>query len=169
MSFGDPNLCSKISKTYHWLMDNCLHIVCSRGHFAIKTVVGFLRKNTFENRVTRWSIIFTSNIFSCWLVMLSFSYIELTRVCCRNPDNVHCFGTIFPNLKSVLHQSAPPVRSPCNPMNREVAQVSNGAVGTTQLSPMESNQKQRCGSGFAKWHIYTIGVRGRMNAKWRWF
>ena len=34
----------------------------------------------------------------CWLILLSFLYIELALVCCTNPDNVHCFGTIFPNL-----------------------------------------------------------------------
>ena len=25
-----------------------------------------------------------------------------TFMCCRNPDKVHCFGTIFPNLKFVF-------------------------------------------------------------------
>ena len=102
MCFRVPNLCSKISKIYHWLMDSGEHSVCSRGHFAIRTVVGFLRKNTFEKCVIRWSIIFTSNTFSCWLVLLTFLYIELALVCCRYLDNVHCFGTIFPNLKFVF-------------------------------------------------------------------
>ena len=37
--------------------------------------------------------------------------------------------------------------------------------------PMGSNQKQGCGSEFAKkaWCLYTRGVRGRMKAKQRWF
>ena len=34
---------------------------------------------------------------------------------------------------------------------------------------MGSNQKQRCGSEFAKWYLYTRGVCGRIKAKQRWF
>ena len=30
-------------------MDSGVHSVCFRGDFAIKTVVGFLRQNSFEN------------------------------------------------------------------------------------------------------------------------
>ena len=30
-------------------MDSGVHSVCFRGHFAIKTVVGFLRLDWFEN------------------------------------------------------------------------------------------------------------------------
>ena len=45
-----------------------------------------------------------------------------------------------------LHQSAPSVRSPCNPTNREVAQLSNDTVGAARLIPMGNNHKQRCGS-----------------------
>ena len=50
-----------------------------------------------------------------------------------------------------LHQSAPSVRSPCNPTNREVAQLSNDAVGAARLIPMGNNHKQRCGSEFANY------------------
>ena len=42
--------------------------------------------------------LFIGNTFSCWLVLLSFLHIELALVWCRNPDNAHCFGTVFPNL-----------------------------------------------------------------------
>ena len=52
--------------------------------------------------VTRWSILFICNTFSCWLVLLSFLYIEFAVVRCTNPDNVNCFGTIFPNLEFVF-------------------------------------------------------------------
>ena len=76
-------------------------------------------------------------------------------MCCGNPDNVPCFGTIFPNM-DFFHQSAPLVRSPCSPMKIEIAQLSNGALGAAQLIPMGDNQKQRCGSEIARWHyIYT--------------
>ena len=51
-----------------------------------------------------------------------------------------------------LRLPAPPVRSPCNPTNTEVVQLSNNAVGAIWFIPMGSNQKQRCGSEFVKWH-----------------
>ena len=40
--------------------------------------------------------------FCCRLTLLSSLYIELALVCCTNPDNVNCFGTIFPNLNFVF-------------------------------------------------------------------
>ena len=43
------------------------------------------------------------NTFCCRLILLSLSlYIELALVCCTNPNNVNCFGTIFPNLNFVF-------------------------------------------------------------------
>ena len=50
--FRVPHLCSKIPKIYHWSMDSGVHGVCLRGNFAIKTVVGFLRKNSLQKFVT---------------------------------------------------------------------------------------------------------------------
>ena len=52
--------------------------------------------------VTRSSILFICNTFCCWLIFLSSLHIELRLVCCTNPDNVHCFGTICPNLNFVF-------------------------------------------------------------------
>ena len=59
--------------------------------------------------------------------------------------------------KLFLHHPAPPVRSPCKPTNKEVAELSNGAVGAALLIPVAGEQqKQRCGFEFATWHdIYT--------------
>ena len=104
--------------------------------------------------------------FCCRLILLSSLYIELALVCCTNPDNVHCFGTIFPNLNFVLPQSVPPARCIFNPTSTEVAQLSttwrramaNSSVHAGSFSwwvlqafiPMGSNQKQRYGSEFAK-------------------
>ena len=43
------------------------------------------------------------NTFCCRLILLSLSlYIELALVCCTNPNNVNCLGTIFPNLNFVF-------------------------------------------------------------------
>ena len=80
--------------------------------------------------MTRSSILFICNDFCCWLILLLSLYIELALVCCTNPDTVHSFGTIFPNLNFKQRRAS--------------------------FIPMGSNQKQRCGSEFAKWHdIYT--------------
>ena len=38
------------------------------------------------------------------------------------------------------------------PSDREVAQLSNDAVGVARLIPIRNNKKQCCGSEFAKWH-----------------
>ena len=93
--------------------------------------------------MTRSSILFICNNFCCWLILSLSLYIELALVCCTNPDTVHSFGTIFPNL--------------------------NFKQRCASFSPMGSNQKQRCGSQFAKWHDMTRGVRGQMKATQRWF
>ena len=34
-------------------------------------------------------------------LVIVFVHWVSTVVCCTNPDNVHCFGTIFPNLNSI--------------------------------------------------------------------
>ena len=80
-------------------MKNGVRSVCFRGDFAIKHTSRILTLEVVWKCVTHWSILFICNTFSCWLVLLSFLYIELALVCCKNPDNVNCFGTIFPNLK----------------------------------------------------------------------
>ena len=135
-------------------MDSGVLSVCFRGQFAIRIVVGFLRKNLFEKCAMRWNLLFKCNTFSCWLVLLSFLYIELALVCCRNPTMVIVWGLYSRTcyLLFVFYQSAPPVQSPCNLMNREVAQLSNDAVGALRLIPMGNNQNQCCGSELAKWH-----------------
>ena len=47
--------------------------------------------------------LFICNTFCCRLILLSFFlYMELALVCCTNPNNVNCFGTIFPNLNFVF-------------------------------------------------------------------
>ena len=51
---------------------------------------------------TRSTILFICNTFCCRLILLSSLYIESALVCCMNQNNVHCFGTIFPNLNFVF-------------------------------------------------------------------
>ena len=94
--------------------------------------------------------LFICNTFCCRLILLSFSlYIKLALVCCKNPDNVYCFGTIFPNLNFVLRQSEPPARSILNPTNTEVAQLSNKDPLSVLLHPprLGSNQNSAVALG----------------------
>ena len=55
--------------------------------------------------VTRPSILFICNTVCCLIILLSSLYIELALVCCTNPDNVHCFETIFLNVNLVFFAS----------------------------------------------------------------
>ena len=117
--------------------------------------------------------------FLFWLILLSSLYIELALVCCMNPDNVHCFGTIFPNLNYVLPQSVPPARYIFNPTNTEVAQLSTTwwrSVGAAPgihpgIHPDGEQPKTALWLWVCEitWYLYTRGVRGRMQAKQRWF
>ena len=72
------------------------------------------------------------------------------------PRHFSLFWDYIPESDYFFCQSAPPARSPCNPTNIKVAQLSNDAVVAApcaaRLNLMGSNQKQRFGSEFAKWH-----------------
>ena len=47
--------------------------------------------------------LFICNTYCCPLILLLLSlYIELSLMCCTNPNNVNCFGTIFRNLNFVF-------------------------------------------------------------------
>ena len=85
----------------------------------------------------------------------------LALVCCTNPDNVHCFGTVFPNLNFVfvsicaarpVHIQSDQYRS-CSTVKQ--IKKKRRAVVAAPFNPMGSNQKQRCGSEFATWYLYT--------------
>ena len=74
-------------------------------------------------------------------------------MCCRNPDNVHCVGTIFPNLNVVFASICAPVRrSIFNPTNTEVAQLSNNDALSRGHSSRWRTTKNRQNSEFAKCH-----------------
>ena len=205
--------------------------MCFRGDFAIKTVVGFLRKKKLhdagnglkdttapistlrrsghpyphnriqweynglrgENRgpfkgqqasasnpVMRFKMCHTfkhlliCNTFCCRLILLSLSlYIELALLCCTNPNNVNCFGTIFPNLNFVFASiwAASPVHIESD-QYRSCSTVKQGpAVSATPSTPIGEQPKT------ALWlwvceitcYLYTRWVHGRMKTKQRWF
>ena len=181
MCFRGPHLCSKIPKIniqglelgrtqckgrvavnpwFTWcnpgvgITTRPVYTVCASA------VISPLRQWLVSYAKTRFKMchtfkhLFICNTFCCRLILLSLSlYTELALVCCTNPNNVNCFGTIFPNLNFVFASNfEPPARSILNPTNTEVAQLSNKDPLSELLHPprLGSNQKQRCGSGFAK-------------------
>ena len=108
--------------------------------------------------VTRSSILFICNTFCCWLILLLSLYTELALVCCTNPDTVNCFGNIFPNLNFVFVSicAARPVHFQSEQFRSCWTVKQRCAVGAAPHILIWSNQKQRCGSEFAKWQdIYT--------------
>ena len=181
MCFRGPHLCSKIPKIniqglelgrtqckgrvagnpwFTWcnpgvgITTRPVYTVCASA------VISPLRQWLVSYAKTRFKMchtfkhLFICNTFCCRLILLSLSlYTELALVCCTNPNNVNCFGTIIPESKLCFCvQSEPPARSILNPTNTEVAQLSNKDPLSELLHPprLGSNQKQRCGSGFAK-------------------
>ena len=114
------------------------------------------------------------NTFCCRLILLSLSlYIELALVCCTNPNNVNCFGTIFPNLNFVFASiwAASPVHIESD-QYRSCSTVKQGpAVSATPSTPIGEQPKT------ALWlwvceitcYLYTRWVHGRMKTKQRWF
>ena len=110
-------------------------------------------------------------------LVIVFVHWVSTVVCCTNPDNVHCFGTIFPNIKFVfasicaarpVHIQSDQYRS-CSTVNK----VNN--VTTRDRCSRHSYRWGRPKTALwlwvseITWYLYTRGVRGRMKAKQRWF
>ena len=178
MCFRGPHLCSKIPKINIQGLElgrtQCKGMVAGNPWFTwcnpgvgittrpvytvcASAVISPLRQWLVSYAKTRFKMchtfkhLFICNTFCCRLILLSLSlYTELALVCCTNPNNVNCFGTIFPNLNFVFASNLS--RSILNPTNTEVAQLSNKDPLSVLLHPprLGSNQKQRCGSGFAK-------------------
>ena len=153
-------------------MDNGVHGVCFCSDFAIKTVASYTKTrlkmcHTFKH-------LFICNTFCCRLILLSLSlYIELELVCCTNPNNVNCFGTIFPNLNFIFASiwAARPVHIESD-QYRSCSTVKQGpAVGATPSTPIGEQPKTALWLWVREmtWYLYTRGVRGRMKAKQRWF
>ena len=94
-----------------------------------------------------------------------------------NPDNVHCFGTIFPNLNLVFASicAARPVQIQSD-QDRSCSTVNNvttrGARGATPGIHPDGEQPKTALWLWVReitWYLYTRGVRGEMKAKQRWF
>ena len=138
MCFRGPHLCSKIPKIniqglelgrtqckgrvagnpwFTWcnpgvgITTRPVYTVCASA------VISPLRQWLVSYAKTRFKMchtfkhLFICNTFCCRPILLSLSlYTELALVCCTNPNNVNCFGTIFPNLNFVFasNLSRPP-------------------------------------------------------------
>ena len=115
--------------------------------------------------VTRSGILFICNTFCCWLILLSSLYIELALVCCADPGNVHCFGTIFPNLNFVFVSicAARPVHIQSDQYRSWLTVKERRAVGAATKTALWHWVREMT------WYLYTRGMRGRMKAKQRWF
>ena len=117
---------------------------------------------------------FMCNTFCCRPILLSLSlYIELALVCCTNPNNVNCLGTIFPNRNFVFASiwAARPVHIESD-QYRSCSTVKQGpSVGASPSSPIGEKPKTALWLWVREmtWYLYTKGVRGRMKAKQRWF
>ena len=126
---------------------------------------------------TRSSILFVCNTFCCRLILLLSLYIELALVCCMNPDNVHCFGTIFLNLNFVFASicATRPVHIPsdqyrsCSTVNNMMTRGGRGA--TPGIYPDGEQPKTALWLWVREitWYLYTRGVGRQMKAKQCWF
>ena len=127
--------------------------------------------HTFKHFIHMQNFLLPTN-----LVMVFVHWVS-TVVCCTNPDNVHCFGTIFPNLNFVfasicaarpVHIQSDQCRS-CSTVNK----VNN--VTTRDRCSRHSSRWEQPKTALWLWvheitrYLYTRGVRGRMKAKQRWF
>ena len=109
------------------------------------------------------------NTFCCRLILLSLSlYIELALVCCTNPNNVNCFGTIFPNLNFVFASiwAASPVHIESD-QYRSCSTVKQGpAVSATPSTPIGEQPKTALWLWVCEitYYLYTRWVHGQNNA-----
>ena len=111
-------------------------------------------------------------------LVIVFVHWVSTVVCRAKPENVHCFGTIFPNLNFVfasicaarpVHIQSDQYRS-CSTVNKV-----NNVTTRDRCSRHSSRWGATKNSAVELWvreitcYLYTRGVRGRMKAKQRWF
>ena len=153
MCFRVLHLCSKIPKIYNWSMDSGVHSVCFRGDFAIKTVVGFLRKtrlkmwHTFKHFIHMQYCLLPTNFVIVFVHWVSTGVLYEPRQCSLFwdyiPESRLCF---CPNLcRPPGAYSIRPIQKLLNCQQRDDARWVLQA-----FIPMESNQNHRCGSEFAK-------------------
>ena len=92
--------------------------------------------------------------------MLSFLYIELALVCCTNPNNVHCFWTMFSNLKFVFASICAAHLVPMQSDQYRSCSITVIVKWCRRWEPLGSSrwpgqqQNQRCGSKFVKLHDF---------------
>ena len=168
MCFRVPHLYSKIPKINNWSMIIVVYKVCA------SVVISPLRQWLDSYAKTRLKMWHTFKHFihvQYFLLptnLLSSLYIELALVCCMNPDNVHCFGTIFPNLNFVFASicAARPVHIQSD-QYRSCSTVNN--VTTRDRCSTQPKTALWLWAREITWYLSTRGVRGQMKAKQRGF
>ena len=163
MCFHVPHLCSEIPKIYHWSMDNGVHSVLpwSSHHYDTNWIP--MLKLVWK-RVTRSSILFICNTFSCWLVVLLF-FFTLSQHWCAvwTPTMLIVIGTIFSNLKFVFASICVTRPVPMQSNQYRCCSTVKRRAGCRSVDPNGEQPKT------ALWlllpqmtYLYTRGVRGRM-------
>ena len=198
MCFHVPHLCSKIPKIniqglelgrtqckgrvagnpwFTWcnpgvgITTRPVYTVCASAVISpLRRLLDSYAKTRFKMCHT-FKHLFLCSTFCCRLILLSLSlYIELALVCCTNPNNVNCFGTIFPNPNFVFASNLS--RPPGPYWIQKLLTVKQGpAVSATPSTPIGEQPKT------ALWlwvceitcYLYTRWVHGRMKTKQRWF
>ena len=111
------------------------------------------------------------------MYLLSLSlYIELALVCYTNPNNVNCFGTIFPESKLCfcVNSSRPPGPYWIRPIQKLLNCQTRTRCRCYSIHP-DCPIGEQPKTALWLWvreitcYLYTRGVRGRMKAKQRWF
>ena len=75
-------------------MESGVPSMCFHGDFNLKTVVGFVHRKWLGKGVICWNIFIHIQNFSS-----GKSCCFICRLCCRNPDSVHIFGSTFTKHK----------------------------------------------------------------------
>ena len=110
-------------------------------------------------------------------LVIVFVHWVSTVVCCTNPDNVHCFGTIFLNLNFVfasicaarpVHIQSDQYRS-CSTVNKVNNVTTRGRCSRHSSDGEQPKTVLWLWVREITWYLYTRGVRRRMKAKQRWF
>ena len=199
MCFRGPHLCSKIPKIniqglelgrtqckgrvagnpwFTWcnpgvgITTRPVYTVCASA------VISPLRQWLVSYAKTRFKMchtfkhLFICNTFCCRLILLSLSlYTELALVCCTNPNNVNCFGTIFPNLNFVFasNLSRPPGPYWIRPIQKLLNCQTRTRCQCYSIHPDWGATKNSAVALGLRNNIISIHLHGQMKTKQRWF
>ena len=150
---------SKIPKIYNWWMDSGGHSVCFRGRISpLRQWLDSYAKSrlkmchTFKHFIHMQYFLLLINLVIDFVHWVSTGVLYEPQQCSLFldyiPESKLCFASIC--AARPVHIQSDQYRSCSTVIQRRAA------VGAAPFIPMGSNQKQRCGSEFAKWYdVYT--------------